>query len=75
LSLGAEMYGGLGDRYSFGLRDTSHYLAQVVTLRAPSGITFRLSPGFGLNSNSHGFLLRAGVSYEFEQITSGLRRH
>ena len=24
---GVELYGGLGDRYNFGLRDTSHYLA------------------------------------------------
>ena len=32
-ALGAEMYGGLGDRYSFGLHDTSHYLAPTVALR------------------------------------------
>jgi len=74
-SLGAEMYGGLGDRYSFGLHDTSHYFAPVIGLRAPSGMNFKLSPGFGLNGNSNGFSLRAGVTYEFEQIASKLRRH
>lgn len=62
---GMEMYGGLGDRYSFGLRDTSHYLAPVLAWNLPSGWTLRVSPGFGLNANSHGFLLRFGISREF----------
>jgi len=70
---GTEMYGGLGDRYSFGLHHTSHYLAPVVQWRVPSGPTFRFSPGFGLNDNSHGFLFRVGVSYEIDQIASRLR--
>ena len=73
-SLGGELYGGLGDRYSFGLHDTSHYLAPIATFRMPDGPTFRVSPGFGLNSNSHGMLLRVGVSYEIDQIFSRLRR-
>ncbi len=61
---GVEMYGGLGDRYSFGLKDTSHYLAPTVAWNLPSGWTLRVSPGFGLNDNSHGFLLRWGISRE-----------
>src|SRR5207302_2211106 len=75
LSAGAEMYGGLGERYSFGLRDTSHYLAPVVEWRVPGGTTFKLSPGFGLNGNSQRFLFRFGVSYEIDQIASRLREH
>lgn len=67
---GAEMYGGLGDRYSFGLRDTSHYLAPVVAWNLPSNWTLRLSPGFGLNDNSHRLLLRWGVSREFSGFGS-----
>jgi hypothetical protein len=67
-SLGAEMYGGLGDRYSFGLKDTSHYLAPTVAFRMPQGPSFQVSPAVGLNNNSHGFLLRFGVSYEFNQF-------
>lgn len=63
-SAGVEMYGGLGDRYSFGLKDTSHYLAPAVAWNLPSGWTLRVSPGFGLNDNSHRFLLRWGVSRE-----------
>ena len=73
LSAGAEMYGGLGDRYSFGLHDTSHYLAPIVEWRIPGSATFRLSPGFGLNDNSIGFVFRFGVSYEIDQIASRLR--
>jgi hypothetical protein len=62
---GVEMYGGLGDRYSFGLKDTSHYLAPVMAWNLPSDWTLRFSPGFGLNDNSHRFILRWGLSREF----------
>jgi hypothetical protein len=62
---GIEMYGGLGDRHSFGLRDTSHYLAPVVAWNLPSDWTLRFSPGFGLNENSYRFLVRWGLSREF----------
>lgn len=61
---GVEMYGGLGDRYSFGLHDTSHYLAPGLVWNLPSGWTFRIEPTFGLNGNSHQFLLRWGAAYE-----------
>ncbi len=40
------MYGGLGDRHSFGLHETSHYLAPVIAWNLPSDWTLRLSPGF-----------------------------
>lgn len=69
---GVEMYGGLGDRHSFGLHDTSHYLAPVVAWNLPSDWTIRLSPGFGLNDNSHRFLLRWGLSREFSGFGSAL---
>ena len=71
---GLEMYGGLGDRYSFGLHDTSHYLAPVVGWNLPSNWTLRLSPGFGLNDNSHRFLLRWGVAREFSGFGSAIAR-
>ncbi len=69
---GLEMYGGLGDRQSFGLHDTSHYLAPVVAWNLPSDWTFRLSTGFGLNDNGHRFLLRWGVSREFSGFGSAI---
>ena len=71
---GVEMYGGLGDRYSFGLKDTSQYLAPVVVWNLPSGWTLRLSPGFGLNDNSHRFLLRWGVAREISGFGSMVSR-
>jgi hypothetical protein len=74
---GVEMYGGLGDRYTFGLRNTSHYLAPALAWNLPSGWTLRLSPGFGLNDNSHRLLIRWGVSREisgFGEIVSRLFR-
>lgn len=61
---GVEMYGGLGDTSSFGLHETSHYLAPGLAWNLPSGWTLRIEPTFGLNGNSHQFLLRWGVSYE-----------
>jgi hypothetical protein len=62
---GVELYGGLGDARSFGLHDTSHYLAAAVAWNLPSSWTVRVSPGFGLNDNSHRLLVRWGLSREF----------
>jgi len=70
---GVEMYGGLGDAQLVGLPDTSHYLAPVTAWNLPSGWTLRLSPGFGLNVNSHRFLLRWGVSREFSGFGEMIR--
>lgn len=71
---GLEMYGGLGDRYNFGLHETSHYLASVLAWNLPSSWTLKLSPGFGLNDNSHRFLLRWGVSREFAGFGAAMAR-
>jgi hypothetical protein len=71
---GAEMYGGLGDRYHFGLNNTSHYLAPVVAWNLPADWTLRLSTGFGLNDQSHRFLLRWGVSREITGFGSMVSR-
>lgn len=62
---GLELYGGLGDAHDVTFRGTSHYLAPVLSWELPNGTTFRISPTFGLTENSHGFLMRFGVSYEF----------
>jgi len=69
---GAEMYGGLGTTNQLTLHGTSHYLAPIVAWQLPKGVNFALSPGFGLNQNSHTLILRWGVSYEFAGI--GRRR-
>ncbi len=64
--LGAEIYGGLGTSWNATLSGTSHYLAPTVGWQLPSGASFRISPGFGLNDNSHRFVLRWSVSYEID---------
>jgi hypothetical protein len=72
--VGVEMYGGLGDRYSFGLNNTSQYVAPVMAWNLPSDWTLRISPGFGLNDSSHAFLLRWGVSKEISGFGSMISR-
>ena len=62
--VGAEMYGGLGTAKTLSLSGTSHYLAPLVAWELPNGVSFTVSPGFGLNDNSHRLLLRWGLSYE-----------
>ncbi len=61
---GIELFGGLGDRYSFGLNNTSQYLAPALAWNLPSGWTLRAEPAFGLNDQSHRLLFRFGVAYE-----------
>jgi len=71
---GVEMYGGLGDRHDFGLHHTSQYLAPVAAWNLPSGWTLKVSPGFGLNDQSHSFVLRWGLSYEFSGFSERVGR-
>ena len=70
---GVEMYGGLGTHDSFGVHETSHYLAPTVAWTLANGTTFKLSPGFGVTGASAGFLLRFGVSYEVAQVGRAAR--
>jgi hypothetical protein len=74
VGLGGELYGGLGDRYSFGLKQTSQYAGPTVSLNTPSGFTYVFSPQFGLNDNSIGMIWRFKVSYEFQQVRDIFRR-
>jgi hypothetical protein len=73
VQLGFEMYGGLGTARDFGLRDTSHYAAPLLAWTLRSGMTVRVSPGFGLTGTSAPFLLRFGVSYEFDDFGRAVR--
>jgi hypothetical protein len=70
---GIEIYGGLGDRHSFGLANTSHYIAPGVSWSLPSGMVLRVSPSFGLTDTSYPFLLRFGVSYEYSGLGPRIR--
>jgi hypothetical protein len=66
--VGAELYGGLGDANDFGFANTSHYIAPVVSWKLMNGTAFKFSPSFGLTDESHRFLIRFGVIYEFENF-------
>ena len=72
--VGAEIYGGLGTHADFGLAGTSHYVAPTVAWTVPNGPTFKISPSFGVNERSAGFLLRFGVSYEIVQFGRAAQR-
>lgn len=65
---GFEMYGGLGDRYTFGLHRTSQYAGPAVNWSGPGNVTLSFSPQFGLNDYSIPRIYRFGVSYEIEQF-------
>ena len=71
---GVEVYGGLSTIHDIGVTDTSHYAAVLLAWDLPSGVTLRLSPTFGLNRNSHQYLLRFGVSYEIPGISHRIGR-
>jgi len=71
---GVEMYGGLGDRYSFGTNQTSHYFGPSINWAAPKGIAFSFSPQWGLNDYSIPHLFRFGVSYEIDQFFGRFHR-
>ncbi len=71
---GAELYGGLGDRYSFGTRLTSQYAGPTLNWEGPGGVTLSFSPQFGLNNYSVPRLYRFGASYEIQQFLSYFER-
>jgi hypothetical protein len=71
---GVEFYGGLGTTWNTTLHDTSHYCAAILGWQLPNGTTLRISPGFGLNDDSHRFVLRWGVSYEIPRVGERLQR-
>lgn len=71
---GGELYGGLGDLNSFGLKATSQYFGPVLAFNIPRGPTLSFSPSFGLNDNSVGVLYRFKVAYEFQQIFDHFHR-
>ena len=64
LSIGLELYGGLGSTEQFGFKETAHYVAPVVVWNFRRNQALKVSPGFGLTANSDCMLLRVGYTYE-----------
>jgi len=73
-SSGVEIYGGLGEWRQVTLKGTSQYIAPVLAWNLPSGTTLRVSPGFGLTEQSHGTLIRFGVSHEISGFGHQVRK-
>lgn len=72
---GAEIYGGLGSTLDgFGMRNTQHYAAPVLSWLATENSTLRFSPGFGLTHRSNPVLIRFGYTYEVQGVGSRLAR-
>jgi hypothetical protein len=71
---GVEVYGGLGTHSSFGLNETSHYVAPTLAWTSTGGTVFRVSPGFGVTSTSADCLLRFSATYEIAQLGRVARR-
>lgn len=69
VQLGTEIYGGLDDKNSFGLRQTSHYVAPTLNWHVPYGASFTFSPGFGINTRSLPHIYRFGIAYELGQVS------
>jgi hypothetical protein len=63
-SAGFEMYGGLGSTNGFGLHDTSHYFAPIVSWQVSDNASLRFSNGIGLTHGSSPVLMRVSYSYE-----------
>jgi hypothetical protein len=72
--VGAEMYGGLGSTLGFGVHDTAHYIAPVVSWMVSDNSTLRFSPAFGLTGNSNVMLLRVGYAYEIQNFGSRISK-
>jgi hypothetical protein len=61
---GFEMYGGLGTTNGFGLHDTAHYFAPILSWQVSDNATLRFSPAVGLTHGSSPLLFRFSYSYE-----------
>jgi len=68
LTVGVEVYGGLGTSSDFTVQGTSHYLAPILAWRLASGTRVTVSPTWGLTNDSLGTFVRIGVSQEVEDV-------
>jgi hypothetical protein len=63
------VYGGLGSTLGFGLHDTAHYFAPVISWAVNDNSTLQLSPGIGLTHKTNPVLIRFGYTYEIQGFT------
>jgi hypothetical protein len=72
--IGAEMYGGLGSTLDFGVHNTAHYIAPVLSWVVSDNSTLRFSPCFGLTHDSNAVLIRFGYAYEVQNFGSRISK-
>lgn len=65
---GLEFYGGLGSTLTFGLQETAHYAAPVLSWHVRDHSWILFSAAAGLTGNSNPVLLRVGYRYEIEDF-------
>jgi hypothetical protein len=71
---GVELYGGLGTTNGFGLHETAHYLAPVISWQVSDNSSLHFSPSFGLTNVTYPVLLRFGYAYEIRGFGSKVAR-
>jgi len=70
---GIEIYGGLGTTEDgFGVHNTAHYVAPVVSWQISDNGSLRFSPSFALTQEGSPVVLRFGYSYEVRGFGSKL---
>jgi hypothetical protein len=70
---GVEFYGGLGSTQDgFGVRDTAHYVAPVVSWQVSENASIHFSPAVALTGLGSPVLIRLGYSYEIRGFGSRL---
>src|SRR5262249_5554162 len=68
LTVGLELYGGLGTWNDFTVDGTSQYIAPLVVWTVGHETLIRISPGWGYTDNSVGTLFRVGVSHDIDDV-------
>ena len=74
LSVGMEIYGGLGTLEKFGFRDTAQYIAPGLLWRLGPTSTLKVAPSFGVTAGSSRMLMRVGYSFEWEDFGAKVRK-
>ncbi len=73
--VGVEFYGGLGSTQDgFGVHDTAHYVAPVVSWQVSENGSLRFSPSVALTSEGSPVVLRFGYSYEIRDFRDKMAR-
>ena len=65
---GVEVYGGLGSTLGFGLHNTAHYVAPVISWQVSDNTALHFSPSIGVTHDSDPLLIRFSYTYELRDF-------